>query len=182
MGVLPGNNIETMEEKEMSDTYREILVKRETPALKRLLKGAIPVMMILCLVCGIVMWPLLILAVVFALLTFFVAPKMDVEYEYLYVNGELDIDAIYSRQKRKRVGSYDMAELELLAPEKSHALDSYLNNKSVKVKDFTSGTQDAKGYVLIFNHDKGQEIIKVEIDEMIIKDIRRIAPRKVNLM
>ena len=26
----------------------------------------------------------------------------------LYVNGELDIDKIMSKQKRKRVGSYDM--------------------------------------------------------------------------
>ena len=114
-------------------------------------------------------------------MTVVVTPKFDVEYEYLYVNGELDIDAIYSKQKRKRVGTYDMAELEILAPEKSHALDSYMNNKSIKMKDFSSGNPQAKSYILIMNSDSERQSVKVEIDDTIIQDIRRIAPRKVNL-
>ena len=49
--------------------------------------------------------------------------------KYLYVNGELDIDAIYSKQKRKKMGSYDASELEILAPENSHELDSFKDEK-----------------------------------------------------
>ena len=126
-------------------------------------------------------WPLLLAGLVLAVVTVVITPKFDVEYEYLYVNGELDIDAIYSKQKRKRVGTYDMAELEILAPEKSHALDSYMNNKSIKMKDFSSGNPQAKSYILIMNSDSERQSVKVEIDDTIIQDIRRIAPRKVNL-
>lgn len=165
----------------MSDMYREILVKKKMSAGSKLLKGFLTVMTVLCLLAGMMIPILLIGAIVFGLLTFFVGPKLDVEYEYLYVNGELDIDAIYSRQKRKRAGSYDVAELEILAPAKSHALDSYLNN-GAKVKDYTSGDESVKSYIMVYNMEKGREIIKVEIDDTIVNDIRRMAPRKVNLM
>ena len=165
----------------MSDMYREILVKRETPASKKILKGLMIACSVLLIVGGTMIWPLLISGLVLAVVTVVVTPKFDVEYEYLYVNGELDIDAIYSKQKRKRVGTYDMAELEILAPEKSHALDSYMNNKSIKKKDFSSGNPQAKSYILIMNSDSERQSIKVEIDDTIIQDIRRIAPRKVNL-
>lgn len=167
----------------MNDSYREILIQRETPAVNRLLKGALIGLTVVGLVGGILLMPLLlIVGIAFGVASFFVIPRLEVEYEYLYVNGELDIDAIYSRQKRKKVGSYSMEELEVLAPEKSHALDSYLNRSGVKVKDFSSGDGQTKCYVLVFNKEKGQEIIKVELDEAIINDIRRLAPRKVNLM
>lgn len=167
----------------MSDTYREILIERETPAVNKLLKGAMIGLTVVGLVGGIVLMPiLLIVGIAFGVASYFVIPRLEVEYEYLYVNGELDIDAIYSKQKRKKAGSYDMEELEVLAPEKSHALDSYLNRGGAKIKDFTSGSAAAKNYILIFNKEKGQEIIKVELDDMLVSDIRRIAPRKVNLM
>lgn len=167
----------------MSDLYREILVKREMPASARILKGALIGLVVLCLLGGIMVTPLLlpvgvVLGVVFWI---FVLPKLDVEYEYLYVNGELDIDVIYSRQKRKRIDSYDMQELELMAPTKSHALDSYVNGQGVKIKDFTSGRPDQKSYTLVLNKEKGREIIRVEFDDVVVNDIRRISPRKVNL-
>ncbi len=166
----------------MSDMYREIMIQKKTPMIKKLLKGMLPVLTVLFLFAGMVMPLLLIGAVAFGLATFFLAPKLEVEYEYLYVNGELDIDAIYSRQKRKKVGSYDVAELEILAPSNSHALDSYLNGKNASVKDYTSGDPQVKSYILIYNKDKGQEMIKVELDDVILNDMRRMAPRKVNLM
>lgn len=165
----------------MGDMYREILVKKKTSGGAKFLKGLMTTMTVLCLLAGFVIPVLLVGAVVFGLLTYFVAPKLDVEYEYLYVNGELDIDAIYSRQKRKRVGSYDVSELEILAPAKSHALDSYLNN-GAKVTDYTSGDEHVKSYIMVFNKEKGRQIIKTEIDDVIIGDLHRVAPRKVNLI
>lgn len=165
----------------MSDMYREILVKREMPASKKILKGAMIAASALLIICGLAIWPLLLAGVVLAVVTLIVTPKFDVEYEYLYVNGELDIDAIYSKQKRKRAASYDMAELEILAPENSHALDSYKNNKDMKMQDFTSGSPQAKAYMMVFNSDKTRSCVKVELDDVIVNDIRRIAPRKVNL-
>ena len=157
----------------MGDMYREILVKKKTSIAAKLLKGLVTVLTVFFFFVG---------AAVFGALLFFVVPKLDVEYEYLYVNGSLDIDAIYSKQKRKKVGSYDVEELEIAAPEKSHALDSYLNQGNAKVIDYTSSDPHAKKYIMIYNKEKGRQIIKVEVDDVILNDLRRMAPRKVNLM
>ena len=165
----------------MNDSYKEILVKRQTPVGMRVLKGALIGLTVLSLVAGLLMWPLLIVGAILIAVDYFVVPKFDVEYEYLYVNGELDIDAIYSRQKRKKMGTYDMAELEILAPSDSLAIDSYKIKQGVKINDYTSLDPQVKSYLLVFNKEKGQEMIRVELEDSIISDIRRIAPRKVNL-
>lgn len=168
----------------MSDLYQEILISRETPLLNKIVKPLAIVVTAIFIVGGMFLLNILflIIGVALAVCCYFFLPKLEVEYEYLYVNGELDIDAIYSKQKRKRIASYDMADLEILAPEKSHALDSYLNQNNVKVRDFTSRSPEAKSYTLIFSKENKREIIKAELDDVILNDIRRIAPRKVNLM
>lgn len=166
----------------MGDLYREILVPRRTPMVNKVAKVAAIAATAIFLVGGMfLMAPLfLLVGIVLGIGCFFLLPRLEVEYEYLYVNGELDVDAIYSRQKRKRIGSYDMAELEVLAPEKSHALDPY-QSQGVKIKDFTSGDPQVKAYVLVFSKEGKRDIIKAELDDVILNDVRRIAPRKVNL-
>lgn len=117
----------------MNDSYKEILVKRQTPVGMRVLKGALIGLTVLSLVAGLLMWPLLIVGAILIAVDYFVVPKFDVEYEYLYVNGELDIDAIYSMAETEKRDTYDMAELEILAPSDSHAIDSYKNKQVVKI-------------------------------------------------
>lgn len=165
----------------MNDSYKEILIKRNTPVGNKILKGLLIALAAISIFIGLVFWPLLIVGAVLIVVCWLFVPKLEVEYEYLYVNGELDIDAIYSKQKRKKMGSYDASELEILAPENSHELDSFKNKKDLKLKDYTSLDPHAKCYILVFNKEKGQEMIKVELDESILNDLRRIAPRKVNL-
>ena len=67
--------------------------------------------------------------------------RLRVEYEYLYVNGELDIDTIYGRVKRKKTASFDLNDLQAAAWEKSHSLDSYRSNPGIQKMDFTSKRQ-----------------------------------------
>ena len=167
-------------DKNMGDSYREILVKRETTMGDKLKKAALIGFTALFFVAGIMITPIFLIAgLVLAVVSYVLIPRMDLEFEYLYVNGELDIDKIMSKQKRKKCGSYDMNLMEIMAPSNSHALDSYKNKQGAKVKDYTSGKPDVPSYMLVFNLDNGQEIIKVDLDEAMVGDIRRIAPRKV---
>ena len=168
----------------MSDLYREILIQRETPAANKVLKVALFVLVAMCLAAGIVLSPLFLLAgiVLGVIVWMAVIPKLEVEYEYLYVNGELDVDVIYSKQKRKRAAGYDMQDLEILAPTGSHALDSYVNGQKTKVEDYTSGKPEQKSYTLVFNKESARTIVRLELDDVILNDIRRISPRKVNFV
>lgn len=164
----------------MGDSYREIMVKRETSVMDQVKKISLIGLTVLMFAGGIFITPLLLLVgLALAIVCYFIVPGFDLEYEYLYVNGELDVDKIMSKQKRKKCASYDMNLLEIMAPSNSHELDSYRNKKDIKIRDFTSRKQDVLSYTLIFNLEKGQELVKVELDEAIVSDIRRIAPRKV---
>lgn len=164
----------------MGDSYKEILVKRETSGADQAQKFLIIGVTVLLAVGGIIVHPVLLLgALAMGIVCYFVLPRFDLEYEYLYVNGELDIDKIMSKQKRKKCASYDMNLLEILAPSNSHELDSFRNKQGLKVRDFTSRRPDAPSYSLVFNLEQGQELVKVELDADIVGDIRRIAPRKV---
>ena len=43
--------------------------------------------------------------------------NLNVEYEYVFVNGDLDIDKIMNKARRKkRMSSVDADQMELLAP------------------------------------------------------------------
>lgn len=48
------------------------------------------------------------------LIYYFVFPKLDVEYEYTLLNHDLEIDAIYSKSKRKKLMTLDIQQLRSL--------------------------------------------------------------------
>ncbi len=167
----------------MADMYREIMVKPDTPFWKKAVKVLLPVLAVLFFLGGLLLFfPLLIGAAVFGLLAYFVGQRMDVEYEYLYVDGELDVDAIYSKSKRKRIASYDVDKMEFLSPLHSHTLDPFQNRQGTKILDYTSNKAPESSYAMVFNSETGSQIVEVELDDAIIADMRRIAPHKINLV
>ncbi|MDO4304918.1 MAG: DUF6106 family protein [Bacillota bacterium] len=168
----------------MSDLYTEVIVKRrQTPAdtAKKVLLIAGTVLSaaaFLFTTLGIIA---LVLLAAFAVADYFLLPSFNVEFEYLYVNGELDIDKIMSKQKRKRAYSMDIKALEILAPSNSHELDYYNNKSDVKTYDFSSQEQGHKTYTMVVKGEKGMEKVIFEPNEVILKDMKRVAPREVNL-
>ena len=166
----------------MSDLYIELLVKKKRAPKDTFLKGLMITATVLFVLTGIVInFLFLIPGLVMLVLDYFFVPTFDLEYEYLYVNGELDIDKIMSKQKRKRVARYDMKNVELVAPKISHDLDSYKNNKNLKVRDFSSQDENAKVFGMVIKGDKAMELVYFEPNDAILKDMQRIAPRNVKL-
>ena len=118
----------------MSDLYTEVLVKKQQTGKDKVIKGVLIFFTVLFAAAGIMMNPLiLLLALVLGIVDYIFIPKLSVEFEYLYVNGELDIDRIYSQSRRKRAASYELSNMEILAPYQSHQLDSYKKNQSIKL-------------------------------------------------
>ena len=44
----------------------------------------------------------------------FYLPKLNVEYEYMILNHDLQIDAIYNKSKRKHMLSFDIQSAEIM--------------------------------------------------------------------
>ena len=104
----------------------------------------------------------LIAAIALGVLAYFKMPGLDLEFEYLYVNGELDIDKIMSKVERKRVGSFDISKAEMVAPVKSHELDYYRQSKDLKVVDCSSGDDHANVYGMVTKDEKGMKLVLFE--------------------
>lgn len=166
----------------MSDLYRELLIKREKRAVDTAKKVGLIILTVLAgaAILFLTPWAIAVFAGL-CIFDYFIFQTFNVEYEYLYVNGELDIDKILSRTTRKKAGSYQITKMELLAPWKSHELDYYKNSGQCKVTDFSSGREDAEVYAMVYNGEKGMEFILFEPDKVILDDIRRLAPSKVKL-
>ena len=135
----------------MSDLYSELLVKKERTAKDRLVKGSIIALIVLLVLAGLFIMPLLLIAaIVLGVCAYlFIFPGTDLEFEYLFVNGELDIDKIMAKSKRKRVKSLNITECDIMAPLNSHRMDYYNSNQKLKVQDFSSGNPEHKRFAIV---------------------------------
>lgn len=166
----------------MSDLYSELLVKKKRTAKDNLIKYGLIGLTALLAAAGLFLMPvLLIAAIVVGVVSYFIIPGTDLEFEYLFVNGELDIDKIMAKTKRKKVKTLNLQEADLMAPLNSHRMDYYNGNQKLKVLDFSSGDPEHKRYAIIMR-DGGETCkIIIEPDEALAKTMRNCAPSKVFL-
>lgn len=161
----------------MNEVYYEVMVaKKASPLMKALQISAIAMTVVCVFAMFIGMLWSLVLAVVFGAAAYFLKIFNHVEYEYLYIDKELQIDRILAKNSRKRMETLDLKELEVLAPVRSHELDRY-RNRNVKTKDYSSGKEgnNTLKYMLVV---KDKQIIFEPTEEM-VKTIKMFAPRKV---
>ena len=163
----------------MNETYVECMVARKTPAYLIAAKVGLWVLTVLAAL-GMFATGMIILffaAVIFGVVAYFVSVNVDVEYEYLYLDKEISVDKIKGKAKRKRIATYEVEKMEILAPINSYHLDNY-KNRQAKVNDYSSGeaNQPDKRYVFFYN---GQEKVILEPSEDLVKAVKNVAPRKV---
>lgn len=145
----------------MDGSYAESSVKRQNNVKIMLYKALIILADVLLL--GI--WAFTGFGFVFFLFvagvvaTIFVMPLFKVEYEVIFVNGQLDFARILNGSMRKRLLRMDFDNAEIMAPENSHELDNFKNNSKISVKSFVSGLPEAKNYAIVGKDDKGKMVM-----------------------
>lgn len=166
----------------MSDLYREILVKPDHGSSDSLKKGLVIAGTVLVCAVGVLIHPLILLGgIILGFVDYaFILPRFDVEYEYLYVNGDIDIDVIYNKMKRKRVASFEKANLQCMAPTGSDHLTEF-RQKGIKLTDYSSMKKDEKTWTLYYGDEKGMSGALLSLPDDIASDMRRYAPRQVFL-
>ncbi|NLK97704.1 MAG: hypothetical protein GX272_06450 [Epulopiscium sp.] len=103
--------------------------------------------------------------------------RQNIEYEYSFTNGELDIDQIINKSSRKRVVSVSVKEFDVMAhvEDKDHAHELTGFEKTL---DFSSGEIKANTYAAIFVHNNQKVKMIFEPNEEILKGIFHLIPRK----
>ena len=162
----------------MGESYTEQLVKQKTSGQTMLKKaGLIVALMILEVIAMII--PVLIVLPALGIMGVWYLWKRwsSVEFEYIYYNGEIDIDRIMGREARKRVFSASAKEMEVLAPTGSDQLRPFQN---LKVYDCSSNTGN-KTYELVAKVKDQNVRVIFEPNDEILQGMRYYAPRKVIL-
>lgn len=162
----------------MSDAYVECLVKAKTSMAAKLLKGLLIVvevfLFLLLPFLGIISF---ILILIVAAGIYFVNLFTNLEYEYLYIDKELVVDKVMAKSRRKRVATYSLDKVEILAPVKSYHLDNY-KNRTAKVKDYSIGEELKPDLRYVMFYEGGEKVILSPSPEL-IKLMKNVAPRKV---
>lgn len=163
----------------MNDTYVECLVPHKKSPLAGFFKVAMYTLAALMFVLGFFGYLYAFIpAIIFALLAYFITPMFDVEYEYLYIDKSISIDKVLEQKKRKHVADIDLNKMEIMAVYNSHELDSYKANNTA-YKEYASGEDGAKVYVIVVSDSDGRKMIGLEPNEAMLSAIKTVFPRKI---
>lgn len=163
----------------MNDAYVECLVKGKDNVKAKAGKIALIVLAVgLAALTFITMqlW-IIIFVIACSALAYYISGYEQVEYEYLYIDKELTIDRIYNQEKRKRVATYSLDSMEIIAPIKSYHLDK-VGKVSDKAVNYGVGIEEKPDHRYVIFFENKQQIIFNPSEEM-IKLMRNAAPRKV---
>lgn len=164
-------------EEKMSEVYVECLVKAKQSGMIKFFKVFL---IVLAVICGIIMLvvPLVTLLTIAAGVgTYVLNLFSDVEFEYLYLDRELVVDKIMAKSRRKRLGTYSLDRIEIMAPVRSHRLDNYKNRKT-NDSDYSIREICQPDLRYAIYYEGGEKIIISPSEEM-VKAMRNNAPRKI---
>ena len=163
----------------MNESYKELLVKREKGVKEALIRAACVALTVvaglLTLMTGKITF--FIIVVVLGVLDYFVFQWTDIEFEYLYLDKEISVDKIMAKTRRKKLLTIDVNKIEIMAPEKSHQLDSY-RTPQTKFPDLSAG-HDLPEEKLYWIYYEGSQKFLMNLTEDFANTIKGIAPRKV---
>ncbi|MDD7266804.1 MAG: hypothetical protein SPL15_07250 [Lachnospiraceae bacterium] len=164
----------------MGDIFREQLVKKlpdQTTILKKaaLVTAPVLVYLVLALFLPPVVGSIALIGFVVACsLSVYLWKRLDIEYEYILLGKEIDVDIIYSKSKRKRLLTLSLEQAQVLAPAGSAKLDDY---SRLAKKDLTGGSgQDV--WVLVTKVGMEQMAVSLELYGDMIEDLSNVIPNK----
>lgn len=102
----------------------------------------------------------------------------NIEFEYVVTNGELDIDKIISRRKRKRIFSASCKEFDIVAKVKSNSFSQSVQSIKNRI-DASSSPDSDSAYFVTLNYKGEKTLVIFEPDEKMLNNFKFFIPRKV---
>ena len=163
----------------MNQLYAEAGVKRKNDIKSSGLRALVVVGIIIGVLFILLGGFFSIAGIVLAVVLVWLYPKLNIEYEYVFVDGQIDFDRITGKSKRKTMLRIDLEQVEIIAPQGSHALDGYTYVELVK-KDFSSNDKNSKPYIIIASVKDKKYRISFEPNEKMLAMMKQKSPRKIS--
>ncbi|HPY85788.1 MAG TPA: DUF6106 family protein [Ruminococcus flavefaciens] len=163
------------------DNFAEQLVKKQYSSSDKIKKVAVAVIGIILtavfavgslMTNGLAMLIGLLIAIAAAVGTFMLIQNMYVEYEYTFTNGELDIDKIIAKKKRKEMLTVDIRKFTDFGK-----YDEAGDESSDMTVIFASDNIASGEYFADFTHEEyGNTRLVFSPDEKMLDNIKRALP------
>ncbi len=104
--------------------------------------------------------------------------NFNLEYEYIFTNGDLDIDIIKARKVRKRLVSLQCKRIEIMASDKNTTYRSDFESESIS-KRFNAVYNPALGgiYHVVFTYDGERIMLTFQPPAKLLTAMKELNPR-----
>jgi hypothetical protein len=166
------------------DTFLEKLVTRKKTLTDYLILAGTVIVGILLIMAALTIQILmqlglsLLLAAGIIFLGYRIITSRNIEYEYIVTNGDLDIDIIVAKRKRKRIFSANCKEFDIVSPVKNSQFDHAVRNTKNRI-DASSSVDSPDAYFITLNYKGERTLVIFEPSEKMLKNFRIYIPRKV---
>ena len=154
----------------MGDVFREQIVARTQTAKDTAIKLCMWVLVVLIGVGVLMYFPgfALIIVVLLGVGAKFLQGYLNVEYEYIFTNGELDIDVIYDKSRRKRLFSGSVKSFEIMAHtgDRNH---ERAFSAAQETRDYSAGTPNENTYAFLTAYNGKKVKVIIEPNEKMLK-------------
>jgi hypothetical protein len=163
----------------MGDVFKEQIIKRKPTLRDKVLRFFIIV--IAALVFLVVFFMLQGIGVIIGFAVCFAAymgmSYLNVEYEYVFTNGDLDIDIIYNRARRKRLFTGHVNNFEIMChvEDKMH-IGEFASAQ--ETRDYSSGVVGPNTYAFLTTHNSKRVKVIIEPNEKMLKAISTVLTRR----
>lgn len=106
----------------------------------------------------------------------------NLEYEYIFTNGDLDIDKIKGRKTRKRMTSLQCKNIECMAAADNAEFKNEFASQSIEERlDAVYDTQAGGIYCVIYKHKEKRALLKFQPPEKLLEAMKKFNPRNIHI-
>jgi hypothetical protein len=115
-----------------------------------------------------------------AALCFLFRGRLRIEYEYSFTNGTVDIDMVINNSQRKRLLSFNIRNVDIMAPVPSQDFNRYDTMPNVRrINAFLN--RNAPKYFLYYRTDDQKNLVVIEPSREMAELMKQYNPSKVKL-
>lgn len=162
----------------MNNNLYEQLVARKPSPLNTLIRIGTIVLIFAVAILGfpfIAMFSIILAMLLGIGAAYLIFPRLQVEYEYLFLNQDVSVDVIYSQSKRKKVFEFDLQKIMVAAPLGSQRLTGIRYDKTY---DFSTKDDSLPAFAVIVTLEQGTACVIMSLDEEAQKHVQFYAPSK----
>lgn len=105
----------------------------------------------------------------------------SIEFEYIFTNGELDVDKISGKRKRKRYVTISVSKFDVCEKAEGERFQNYQKDPNIKVKfDASKGAGTENRYYAVFTNKEGNRMLMLFSPASgLLEDMKRYNPMRI---